>query len=137
MGYGIKLLLSVVFAIKKIITGKTAIIQLVKDKRTIRFSLFLTTFVGLFRAIVCLMRRKFDKKYDKFMYLLAGLVGGTFSAFFLEKSTRQALALFLLARAIDSTYRSLVKKGYLPQFKYFYVLLYSLSMMVTGYCFVA
>lgn len=54
---------------------------------------------------------------------------------FLEKKSRQAYALFLLARAIDITYNSLVRKGILPEFKYFYVLLYSLMMMITGYAF--
>lgn len=46
--------------------------------------------------------------------MLGGLMGGTLSVLFLQKSTRQALGLFLIARAFDSSYNSLVKKGYLP-----------------------
>jgi hypothetical protein len=33
------------------------------------------------------------------------------------------------------TYNSLVKKGILPEFKYFYVVLYSCMMAITGYAF--
>jgi hypothetical protein len=54
---------------------------------------------------------------------------------FLEKKSRQTYALFLLARAIDVTYNSLVKKGILPEFKYFYIVLYSCMMAITGYAF--
>lgn len=54
---------------------------------------------------------------------------------FLEKKTRQSFGLFLMARAIDITYQSLVKKGYLPEFKYFYVVLYCLMMGISGYAY--
>ena len=37
-----------------------------------------------------------------------------------------------MARAIDITYRSLVKKKILPEFKYFYPVLYATMMVVTG-----
>ena len=40
-----------------------------------------------------------------------------------------------MARAIDITYQSLVKKGYLPEFKYFYVVLYCLMMGISGYAY--
>lgn len=40
-----------------------------------------------------------------------------------------------MARAIDISYNNLVKKGILPEFKYFYVVLYSLMMAITGYAF--
>lgn len=39
-----------------------------------------------------------------------------------------------MARAIDITYQLLVKKGYLPEFIYFYVVLYS-SMSISGYAY--
>lgn len=67
--------------------------------------------------------------------MVAGLIGGFISVLFLEKKTRQSFGLFLMARAIDITYQSLVKKGYLPEFKYFYVVLYSLMMGISGYAY--
>jgi len=39
-----------------------------------------------------------------------------------------------MARTIDITYQLLVKKGYLPEFIYFYVVLYS-SMSISGYAY--
>ena len=40
-----------------------------------------------------------------------------------------------MARAIDISYQNLVKKGYLPEFKYFYVVMYSICMTIAGYCY--
>ena len=105
------------------------------DKTPINFGLFLGSFTFLFRGIVCIFRRHVSEEKQKYVYLFAGFVSGILSILFLEKSSRQALGLFLLARAIDFSYQSLVKKGYLPEFKYFYVLLYSLMMYGTGYCY--
>ena len=75
------------------------------------------------------------EEQQKYIPLLAGLVGGLFSVLFLAKKTRQSIGLFLMARAIDITYQSLVKKGYLPEFKYFYVVLYALMMGISGYAY--
>lgn len=136
--YGIKFLLNLAFSLKKILTAQnklTKLFEIFKDKSTINFVLFIASFVAVFRSLVCGLRRKIDKRYDRLLFLLGGFIGGIFSVLFLEKSTRQALGLFLIARAIDSTYHSLVKKGYLPEFKYFYIFLYSISMIATGYCF--
>ena len=38
-----------------------------------------------------------------------------------------------MARAIDNTYQSLVKRGYLPEFMYFYVVMYAVMMGISGY----
>ena len=54
------------------------------------------------------------------------------SAFILDKSTRQAFGLFLIARALDITYKSLVQKEIIPDFKYYNSLLYAIMMIVTG-----
>lgn len=54
------------------------------------------------------------------------------AALILEKKTRQTFGLFLIARAIDISYRSLVEKKKIPDFKYFYPFLYGLMMIITG-----
>jgi hypothetical protein len=43
--------------------------------------------------------------------------------------------MFLLVRAIDISYQNLVKKGYLPECKYFYVIIFSLGMSIAGYAY--
>ena len=64
--------------------------------------------------------------------MIGGLLGGTIGAFILDKKSRQTFGLFLIARAIDITYRSLVEKKIVPNFKYFYPCLYATMMVVTG-----
>jgi hypothetical protein len=54
---------------------------------------------------------------------------------FLQQKTRQTLSLFFLIRALDTIYNSLIKKGIIPKWKYDYVLLYSLMMIIASYCF--
>lgn len=78
------------------------------------------------------MRRKTEPRNHKFIFLIGGFIGATASAFILEKKTRQAFGLFLIARAIDISYRSLVEKKIIPDYKYFYPVLYGLMMVVTG-----
>ena len=66
--------------------------------------------------------------------MFGGFIGGIIATMFLNKSERQFIGLFFIARAIDIGYRSLVKKGYLSENTYFYALLYLLAMAATGYC---
>ena len=73
-----------------------------------------------------------DANNAKYIFLIAGFMAGTLSVTVLEKKSRQTYALFLLARALDSIYQTLVKKKILPEFKYYYVLIYALMMIVTA-----
>jgi hypothetical protein len=120
---------------KRILKKPTELLKILTGKDAISFGLFVGSFVGLFRAIMCALRRCVDEDKQKYIPLLAGLVGGLISALFLAKKTRQSIGLFLMARAIDISYQSLVKKGYLPDFKYFYVVLYALMMGISGYAY--
>ena len=135
IGYGIKLISMLVFALRKIITKPKTIKNILTDKNPVKFGLFLGSFTFIFRGIVCSLRRFLSKEKEKYIYLVAGFIGGLISILFLEKDSRQAIGLFLLARAIDISYQTLVKKGYLPEFKYFYVFLYGAMMYITGYCY--
>ena len=133
--YLIKAGLSLLFSLKKIFKKPSHLMSVLLGKDAIRFGLFLGSFVGIFRSILCALRRCVSEERQKYIPLLAGLIGGLFSVLFLAKKTRQSIGLFLMARAIDITYQSLVKKGYLPEFKYFYVVLYALMMGISGYAY--
>lgn len=133
--YLIKVGLSTLFSIKKIMKKPSYLLKIFTGKDAIRFGLFVGSFVGLFRTLMCTLRRLVDEDKQKYIPLFAGLIGGLLSALFLAKKTRQSIGLFLMARAIDITYQSLVKKGYLPEFKYFYVVLYALMMGISGYAY--
>ena len=90
-------------------------------------------FSGMFKAVICIARRIFGE--TKVASVIAGFLAGSISSLFLQKSTRQNLALFLLTRALDTVYNSLKERGIIPKWKYDYVFLYSLMMTVTGYCY--
>jgi hypothetical protein len=104
----IKAGITTVFGIKKIIKSPKKIVDGFVGKDAIKFGLFIFGFLVLFRGIVCGLRRKLEPHKHKYAYLLGGLVGATLSAFILDKQTRQTFGLFLIARAFDITYRSLV-----------------------------
>lgn len=71
-------------------------------------------FLICFRGIICALRRKLSEENHKYAFMLAGLIGATASSFILGKKTRQTFGLFLVARAFDITYRSLVEKKIIP-----------------------
>lgn len=64
--------------------------------------------------------------------MIGGLIAASLSALILDKKTRQTFGLFLIARAVDIIYKSLVEKKIIPDFKYFYPFLYGTMMIVTG-----
>lgn len=97
--------------------------------------MFVGSFVLIFRTILCLLRRIISDENKKYIPLLAGAIGGLVASLFLQQKTRQSFALFLMARAIDISYHNLVKKGYLPEFKYFYIVMYSVCFAFAGYCY--
>ena len=108
IGYGIKLISMLVFALRKIITKPKTIKNILTDKNPVKFGLFLGSFTFIFRGIVCSLRRFLSKEKEKYIYLVAGFIGGLISILFLEKDSRQAIGLFLLARAIDISYQTLL-----------------------------
>ena len=132
LSYLIKAGISTVFSIRKIIKNPKHIVDAFLDKDSLKFGLFISAFLVLFRAVVCGLRRKLQPNQHKYAYLLGGLLGATFAAFIIEKKTRQTFGLFLIARALDIVYKSLVEKKIIPEFKYFYPALYGVMMIVTG-----
>jgi uncharacterized membrane protein YfcA len=64
--------------------------------------------------LICGLRRKLDYSHHKYAFLVGGFIGATAAAFILDKNTRQTFGLFLIARAFDITYRSLVEKKIIP-----------------------
>ncbi|KAJ6804426.1 uncharacterized protein M6B38_183180 [Iris pallida] len=81
----------------------------------VRSTTFLSAFVGIFQAVICL-HRKVATKDHKFLYLVAGGISAL--SILLEKKPRRAeLALYVLPRAGDSLWYILVKRHLLPDIK--------------------
>jgi len=114
LSYLIKVGISIVFSIRKIIKKPKNLLEVFVDKDSIKFGLFICAFLILLRSLICGLRRKLDSRHHKYAFLLGGLIGATASAFILDKKTRQTFGLFLIARAFDISYRSLVEKKILP-----------------------
>lgn len=124
-----------VFQIRSILREPGLLLKLASSREAVQFGLFVGSFVLVFRGILCLLRRCVGEERRKLVPLVAGAVAGLLSCLLLDRSTRQGVALFLLARAIDITYLNLVQKGYLPEWKYFYVAVYSVAFALPGHAY--
>lgn len=111
--YLIKYLVSIV---PSLLTGKVfkrpSILRSAGGSDTLRFSLFLSLFVGGYKAMLCFLRSKRGKE-DSLNAYISGVIAGLFLILD-EKSRRLSIALFLSTRALEFTYVYYMKRGYLP-----------------------
>lgn len=93
---------------------------------TVRSAAFLATFVLLYQATMCILRRclKTDHKY---FYFLAGIICSA-SIFVEKKGRRGELALYVLPRAIHSSYRILLERKWILYIPYFDLLMFCVGM---------
>ncbi|KAI9082843.1 hypothetical protein K1719_035173 [Acacia pycnantha] len=95
-------------------------------KGAVRSTTFLSAFVGIFQAVIC-VHRKVATKDHKLVYWTAG--GLAASSVLLEKKPRRAeLALYVLPRAGDSLWSIMVNRNLLPDIRNAEVFLFSLCM---------
>ena len=83
--YVIKLGLSLLFQIGKIIKNPSLLLKLAADKDNLRFGMFTGSFVLIFRALLCLLRRYVREEYRRMTPLFAGAVAGGASCLFLNR----------------------------------------------------
>lgn len=106
--YLIKSGISILFGLKRLFSKPKQVLSALYSKENISFGFFIFAYLMIFRALICSLRRILPENKQKYGFLIGGLIGGTFSSLVLDKKTRQAFGLFLFARALDITYRSLV-----------------------------
>lgn len=87
---------------------------------------FLSTFVSIYMGAVCL-HRKLDLPDHKLNYFVVGLLSGC-SLLVEKKSRRSELALYVMPRAIDALFLSMVDRRYLPSIPHGEVALFSICM---------
>lgn len=95
-------------------------------KGAVRSTSFLSAFVGLFQAVICL-QRKVATRDHKLIYWFAGWIAAL-SVLIEKKSRRSELALYVLPRAADSFWYILVNRHLLPNVRNAEVVLFSLCM---------
>lgn len=87
---------------------------------------FLSAFVSIYMGAVCL-HRKLELPDHKLNYFVGGLLSGC--ALLVEKKSRRSeLALYVMPRAIDALFLSMVDRKYLPSIPHGEVVLFSLCM---------
>ncbi|KAH9300355.1 hypothetical protein KI387_011938 [Taxus chinensis] len=95
-------------------------------KGAVRSTSFLSAFVGIFQAVICLQRKVVTRDH-KLIYWFAGCIAAL--SVLLEKKGRQSeLSLYVLPRAADSFWYILVNQHLLPDIKNAEVLLFCLCM---------
>ncbi|XP_010274495.1 PREDICTED: uncharacterized protein LOC104609811 [Nelumbo nucifera] len=95
-------------------------------KGAVRSTTFLSAFVGIFQAVICL-HRKVASRDHKLVYWVAG--GLSALSVLLEKKARRGeLALYVLPRAGDSLWYILVNRHLLPDIKNAEVALFCMCM---------
>jgi len=87
---------------------------------------FLSTFVSIYMGAVCL-HRNLDLPDHKLNYFVVGLFSGC-SLLVEKKSRRSELALYVMPRAIDALFLSMVDRRYLPSIPHGEVALFSICM---------
>jgi hypothetical protein len=81
--YLIKSGMSTVFSLKRIFSSPKNLIKIFSSKDSVNFGLFVGSFILLFRSILCAMRRFVPEDKQRYIPLLAGLIGGFVSVLFL------------------------------------------------------
>ncbi|XP_052483349.1 uncharacterized protein LOC105788567 isoform X2 [Gossypium raimondii] len=84
-------------------------------KGSVRSTTFLSAFVGIFQAVIC-MHRKIASKDHKLVYWVAGGLSAL-SVLLEKKARRSELALYVLPRAGESLWYILVNRKLLPDVK--------------------
>ncbi|KAL1294852.1 hypothetical protein HN51_055698 [Arachis hypogaea] len=95
-------------------------------KGAVRSTSFLSAFVGIYQAVVCLYRKVASKDH-KMLYWISGGIAAL-SVLLEKKERRRELALYVLPRAVDSLWYILVNRHLLPDIRNAEVFLFSLCM---------
>ncbi|PNX93558.1 transmembrane protein [Trifolium pratense] len=95
-------------------------------KGAVRSTAFLSAFVGIFQAVIC-MHRKLASRDHKLVYWIAGGISAL-SVLLEKKARRGELALYVLPRSVDSLWYILVNRHLLPKIRNAEVFLFSLCM---------
>lgn len=122
IGLGVQLSMNIIFQLKNIMKQPKLIKSILLKKKNFNLALFLGGFTGFYRLMTCLLRRVFDKD-SKYHAIPSGLVAGiAFSMF-----PNNTVALYVMWKSLQLYWNRGVEKGYLPEYKWFVVILYSLS----------
>lgn len=96
--------------------------------KSLQFGLFVALLSGLVRLVNCILRRLRGVE-DGLNAIASGLIAGTSTA--MAKSVE--LSMYILAKACEAVFRSLVSHKYLPQLPHWEAYLYALATAILFY----
>jgi hypothetical protein len=125
IGLGIQLTLKLVLNVRRLIQSPKNLRTILFKKDTLNLAVFLGGFSGLFRAVLCILRRATGKDSPSFA-IPAGLIAGM--AFTRYPDT--TVSLYVLWKVAQITYIMGINKGIVPRVPGFTEFLYCFSTAV-------
>ncbi|XP_008191026.1 transmembrane protein 135 isoform X2 [Tribolium castaneum] len=125
IGLGIQVTLKLVLNIKKVVQSPRNLKAILFRKDTLNLAVFLGGFSGLFRAVLCILRRATGKDSPSYA-IPAGLIAGT--AFTRYPDT--TVSLYVMWKLAQITYIMGINKGIVPRVPGFTEFLYCFSTAV-------
>ena len=122
--YGIKLVINNIFLIanpKKLLLN---LMSLKSQKDNVRFALFMALMNGVYKMVLCIMRRVFKK--DEIASPIAGFLAGLCCCLD-AKNRRKFLMIMLLARVCDTAWSMGESRGLYMSYKYGALLVWMLA----------
>ena len=109
-------------------------LKLAGGKDSLRFSMFLASFSGGFRALVTLLTSITGQDIPSNSLFAAGI--SSIALLIDESSRRQTIALYLFARSLDAVIKMCVRDGILPQLNWFYSFVFGVVNIPIQYGFI-
>ncbi|KRX08164.1 hypothetical protein PPERSA_01709 [Pseudocohnilembus persalinus] len=132
IGIGLKGTIKILmFILKNKTLNPIKILHQFFSKDVIQFALTPAVYNIVLQGTTCLMRwfKNGETKKDAF---ISGFMAGFLCLLTKPKKDRQIWAVFLLTRAFQFYYNSLVNKNYIPKTKFDYVIIFSLMWFFLG-----
>ena len=82
----------------------------------------------------CLLRKLTNKDCGKNAFI-SGALAGVLSMLMISKQSRAIIALYLISRAGDTIYLSLINKKIIKKYWFDYLVLFAICMIMTGYAY--
>ena len=102
-------------------------------KNVVRSSLFLATFVAVFRFMLC-HTKNLRHKVDRWNIIISS-VTCSFTILFEPASRRSEIALYLVPRMLEALWAQNVQAGRISSIKYGEELVFSLSLALLMFCY--
>lgn len=132
LGYSFRTALNLLGVLTQL-RSPSVILRAIFSLRSARFALLPGLYNSLMQAILCSLRRIGASESTASFF--SGALAGAIALATKESKDRPIWSLFLLSRAIDCYYRSLINSGTIPKIKLDYAILFACLTVLPSYIF--